>query len=92
MKSFLLSALLLASSLTGCAAATAPDEPEVESAPAAEENVASASSELKGKGIDHGKYCLPGEVVHCSLFPVVCTCVPAPVVAAPFGTVFRAAP
>ena len=90
MKSLLLSMLLLASALTGCAATTAPGEPEEESAPAAEEHVDSSRSELRR--LDNGKYCLPGEVVHCSLFPVVCTCVPAPVVAAPFSTVFRATP
>ena len=28
------------------------------------------------KQLDDSKYCLPGEEVKCSLFPVVCKCVP----------------
>lgn len=66
MKRLLVFALPFA--VFACAAESAPPEPE--------EHVSEAKSELYS--LDSSKYCLPGEVVHCTLGPPpVCTCVPA---------------
>jgi hypothetical protein len=65
MKRSLLLALLGSLSLFACAADSTPDEPT--------EKVSEAKSDLAV--LDSSKYCLPGEVVKCTLGPPpVCHC------------------
>lgn len=75
MKHSLSIAVLVGLALVGCAVdPTAPDPDE--GAGASTEEVGTTTSELRA--LDPSKYCLPGEVVKCTLGPPpVCRCVPA---------------
>ncbi len=72
--------------LIGCAADPMPTDSD-ESVPALSEvNANEADPQARvGRALDDSKYCLPGEVVHCTLGPPpVCSCVPKPVATSVF--------
>lgn len=81
MKRLSLLALLVPFAVMACAVGTNPsDSGETARDDASESsNISQTEDALKVK-LDDSKYCLPGEVVHCTLGPPpVCTCVAKPV-------------